>query len=71
MGGIWCNSDETNYFSAYTQAVLTAHETDSASNYGTYRYILSLKALTPLVHATPCLEIILITPMFLKECNAQ
>jgi hypothetical protein len=47
--GSWCNSDNSSYFSAYTQTGLNIQETDTASNYGTYVFLL-FKNIDCMVH---------------------
>lgn len=38
--GTWCNSDCPSYFSHYTLGTLILQETDTASNYNTYVYLV-------------------------------
>jgi len=38
--GAWCNSDDPYYFSSYTQGSLILQETDNASDYNTYVYLI-------------------------------
>ena len=47
--GSWCNSDNSNYFSAYTQTSLTIVANDSVSTYDTYVFLL-FKNLNSMVH---------------------
>jgi hypothetical protein len=46
--GSWCNSDNSSYFSAYTQGTLTLTETDTAQ-YGTYVFLV-FSGLNSMVH---------------------
>jgi hypothetical protein len=47
--GSWCNSDNSTYFSAYTQTTLTLKESDNPFNYDTYVFLV-FKGINSMVH---------------------
>lgn len=47
--GSWCNSDNSTYFSAYTEASLTLVPNDNVLNYGTYVFLI-FKNISSMIH---------------------
>jgi len=47
--GSWCNSDNSTYFSAYPQTLVTLHANDLVSTYGTQTYLV-FNNISSMVH---------------------
>ncbi|MBK7667690.1 MAG: hypothetical protein IPJ32_10320 [Sphingobacteriaceae bacterium] len=48
--GTWCNSDNPNYFKAFTQSTITAHSTTSLTGYQTDVFLIFKNNISCMIH---------------------